>query len=116
MALGSFLGVTPRATLWLAALALGRPAAAQGVLAVHDGWQIQSSAKAPEGGAAISSADYKADRWVNASVPSTVVGALVEAKVYPEPFFGMDLRKLPGMTYPVAQNFSHFPMSPKSPF
>src|SRR5262245_55694298 len=94
----------------LVALSAASDGRAQDVQVLHDGWQIQSQAKAPEGGAAISSAEYKADGWLAAAVPSTVVGAQVAAKILPDPFFGMSIRDLPGVTYPVAQNFSHFPM------
>src|SRR5689334_7023582 len=107
---------TATSCLALAAGIAAASASAQEIVPLHDGWQIQSQAKAAEGGAAISKLDYKTDGWTPASVPSTVVAALVAAAVYPEPYFGMDLRTLPGMTYPVAQNFSHFPMSLKSPF
>jgi exo-1,4-beta-D-glucosaminidase len=45
-----------------------------------------------------------------------VVGTLVAAAVLPNPYFGMNLRAFPGVTYSVGQNFSHFPMSPRSPY
>jgi exo-1,4-beta-D-glucosaminidase len=45
-----------------------------------------------------------------------VVAALVERKVYPDPFFGMDLRSFPGVTYPIGANFSNIPMQQDSPF
>lgn len=64
-------------------------------------WQLQSS----EGG-----------RSYSVSVPSTVVGALVDIGVYKDPFFGMNFRDLPGMSYKIGQNFVHLDMDPKSPF
>ena len=45
-----------------------------------------------------------------------MVGCLVEDKVYPDPFFGMNLRSMPGMTYPVGTNFSNEAMPADSPF
>ena len=50
------------------------------------------------------------------TVPTTVVAALVEHKVYPDPGFGTNLRTLPGVTYPIGANFSNFPMQQDSPF
>ena len=76
-----------------------------------DGWAIQSSAKVPAGGATISSPAFKPSGWHKATVPSTVVGNLVEDGVYSNPFLGMNLRSLPGMTYPIGANFSHIPLS-----
>src|SRR5436309_3299552 len=63
---------------------------------LHEGWLIQSSAKVGVDGAAISAPDYTPAGWYRATVPSTVVGSLVEDGVYPDPFFGMNFRALPG--------------------
>jgi exo-1,4-beta-D-glucosaminidase len=81
-----------------------------------DGWEIQSSAKISAGGETISTAEFRPADWFKARVPSTVVGCLVEDKVYPDPFFGMNFRSLPGMSYPIGANFSNQPMPAKSPF
>ena len=53
---------------------------------------------------------------VRGEVPTTVVAALVKHKVYPDPFFGTNLRSFPGVTYPIGANFSNIPMQPDSPF
>src|ERR1022692_833513 len=81
-----------------------------------DGWELQSSAKIQAGGDAISSPAYVPPDWYPAKVPSTVVGTLVDDKVYPDPFFGMNFRSLPGMDYPIASNFTPRPISDSSPF
>ncbi|HEX3740252.1 MAG TPA: hypothetical protein VHV29_11055 [Terriglobales bacterium] len=41
---------------------------------------------------------------------------LVEEKVYPDPYTGMNLRSIPGTTYPIFEDFSNVPMPPTSPF
>jgi exo-1,4-beta-D-glucosaminidase len=79
-------------------------------------WEIQSHAKADADGATISTASFQPRGWYPATVPSTVVAALVANKVYPDPYFGMNLRSLPGVTYPIGVNFSNLPMPPDSPF
>src|SRR5262249_30605193 len=79
-------------------------------------WQLQSSAKVKEDGAAISTAKYRPRGWHAVTVPTTVVGALVKNKVYPDPFFGKNIRSIPGTTYPVGENFSNQPMLADSPF
>ena len=89
---------------------------AQEVHALHTGWRLQSSAKAGTEGAKLSSATYRPTDWYRATVPSTVVGTLVQDSVYRDPFFGMNLRSLPGMTYPIGANFVHTAMAPESPF
>jgi exo-1,4-beta-D-glucosaminidase len=83
---------------------------------LNDGWEIQSSAKIKAGGDAISTTAFKPADWYKATAPSTVVGCLVEDKVYPDPFFGMNLRSMPGMSYAIGANFSNLHMPADSPF
>jgi exo-1,4-beta-D-glucosaminidase len=83
---------------------------------LHDGWMIESSATAGVDGAAISSSSYNPTGWHRATVPSTVVGTLVDDGVYPDPFFGMNFRSLPGVTYKIGANFVHTDMDPQSPY
>ena len=80
------------------------------------GWEIQSSQSVGDHGSLISDSDYKAIHWYPASVPSTVFATLVEDKVYADPFFGMNLRSIPGVEYPIGQGFSNISMPPGSPF
>src|SRR5215831_21411999 len=77
---------------------------------------IQSSAKVTEAGAVVSRASYQPRQWYATSVPSTVVAALVNNKIYPDPYFGMNLRSYPGMSYEIGRMFANLPMSPDSPF
>ena len=85
-------------------------------MSLHTGWLIQSSGKVGGDGAAISSIAYRPTGWYRATVPSTVVGTLVEDSLYRDPFFGMNFRALPGVTYPIGQNFTRMPMAPESPY
>jgi len=85
-------------------------------ITLHDGWALQSSAKVDQPGEEISTPKYQPRDWYAVSVPTTVAAALVKAKVYPDPMFGMNLRSLPGVSYPIGGNFSNFPMQPDSPF
>ena len=74
------------------------------------GWTIQSSAKVAEKGGAISTRTFPTADWYKASVPTTVVAALVANKAYPEPYFGMNLRSLPGTSYNIGGNFANTAM------
>lgn len=91
-------------------------AVAQKPLMLHDGWFIQTSVKAGKDGAALSAPGFKPSGWYRATVPSTVAGALVDDGLYGDPFFGMNLRNLPGMTYKIGGNFVHTAMEPTSAF
>jgi exo-1,4-beta-D-glucosaminidase len=90
--------------------------APESTLPLKTGWQLQSSAKVEGGGGVISTPKFNPKGWYDVEVPTTVVAALVQHKVYPDPDFGMNLRSFPGMSYPIGQNFSEQPMAPDSPF
>jgi exo-1,4-beta-D-glucosaminidase len=108
-----------RALVSVCALILGyafaRPAAGA-TLPLAEGWTLQSSAKVKDKGEAISLPSFKPDGWYPITVPSTVVAGLVKNKVLPDPYFGMNIREYPGMTYPRGKNFSKYDMAPDSPY
>jgi exo-1,4-beta-D-glucosaminidase len=83
---------------------------------LSDGWELQSSASIQTGGDVISTVSFQPAGWYAATVPSTVVGCLVDDKVYADPFFGTNMRSMPGMTYPIGVNFSSRRMSDDSPY
>src|ERR1051325_708518 len=83
---------------------------------LRQGWSIQSSAKVTQQGAEISTRRFRPSGWYPAIIPSTVVAALVKNNVYPDPYFGMNLRSIPGTTYGVGMNFANLPMPEDSPF
>jgi exo-1,4-beta-D-glucosaminidase len=85
-------------------------------LPLRDGWALQSSAKVAAQGAALSLPGASTEGWHKASVPNTVVAALVEDGTYTDPYFGMNLRKIPGTTYPIGERFTLLPMPADSPF
>src|ERR1700730_12612091 len=79
-------------------------------------WTIRSSAQIKEKGDSLSLPGFQTRDWYPARVPSTVAGTLVDNKVYPDPFVGMNLRMMPGCSYPIGANFSLRPMPEDSPF
>ncbi len=85
-------------------------------LALRDGWMIQSSAVTSANAKVLSQPGFEPQGWHPASVPTTVLAALVKNGVYPDPYFGMNLRQIPGAGYETGTNFSKVPMPPDSPF
>ena len=59
------------------------------------GMGLQSSGKVDEKGEVLSSPWFQPKGWYTVTVPTTVVAALVEQKVYPDPVFGTNLRSSP---------------------
>jgi len=101
---------------FFAASLIAQPAAKATRIDLDRGWAIQSSAKVAETGDAISRTTFQPHDWIAATVPTTVVSALVENKVYPDPYFGMNLRTIPGTSYKIGANFSNSAMPDDSPF
>ncbi len=64
-----------------------------------DGWQIISSTDISADGKALSSGEVENGNWVKATVPTTVLGALVEADVYKDPFYAKNLADIPSAPF-----------------
>jgi len=57
-------------------------------------WMIQNSEKVSSSGKELSQANFDTSEWYNATVPSTVLGALVENETIKDPFSGYNLGKI----------------------
>jgi exo-1,4-beta-D-glucosaminidase len=79
-------------------------------------WQLQTSGRISDSGAAISLAGYATQHWLPTQVPSTVLATEVAQGLYPDPYHGMNLRAVPGTTYDIGKMFNRFPMDPNSPY
>ncbi|HXI57379.1 MAG TPA: hypothetical protein VNO55_15035, partial [Polyangia bacterium] len=84
---------------------------------LNDGWAVQSTRKVRAGGEAVSTPSFVPAGWYHATVPATVLAAQVAAGQFKDLYRGMNLRKVPGMTYPIGLNsFSNVPMRKNSPY
>jgi exo-1,4-beta-D-glucosaminidase len=83
---------------------------------LQNGWSLQSACKATESGEAISAPSYRPSGWIPTTVPSTILAAQVAAGTYRDIYFSTNLRSVPGMTYPIGENFSNLPMAAESPY
>ncbi len=90
--------------------------APNGRLPLRTGWELQSSCQMQVTGEQVSMPGFHAAGWHATTVPSTVVAALVADGTYPDPDYGMNLRRIPGTTYPIGKNFAKLPMPKDSPF
>ncbi len=111
---------THRGLLWsclllFATTAFGAAATEAQRVSLSD-WKLQSSCQLTGKGDVISTAKFVPQGWHPVAVPSTVVAALVADKTYPDPFYGKNLRSIPGTTYPPQKLFSRLPMPDDSPF
>ena len=85
-------------------------------VSLNEGWQIQSSCEAKTTGQQVSAPGFEATGWHKTTVPNTVVGTLVDDKTYPDPMYGMNMKKLPGMNYSDKSFFALQDMPEGSPF
>ena len=83
---------------------------------LRDHWTLQTSTKVEAKGEVVSTVGFSPEGWHNATVPTTVVAALVKDKTLPDPFFAINLRQFAGVTYPIGGNFSNIPMQSDSPY
>jgi hypothetical protein len=59
---------------------------------LHKNWQLPSSCEVKARGEQISTVGFDAGAWHKTDVPSTVVGALVNDKTYPDPNYGKNFK------------------------
>jgi len=86
------------------------------VTPLHEGWQLQSACKLQGAGDTIATSAFQTEGWLKTAVPSTVLASQAAAGVYPDPYFGMNLRQIPGTTYPIGGIFANMPMAQDSPY
>lgn len=99
--------------LWMAMpVALG----ASSVVKLQDDWRLQSACSVQADGETISSAGFEVNGWLKTSVPNTVLAAQTADRTVPDPYFGMNLREIPGTSYPIGHNFANLPMPQDSPY
>ncbi|MBI4556522.1 MAG: hypothetical protein HY706_02980 [Candidatus Hydrogenedentes bacterium] len=82
--------------LYLSAVVFQHLATASETLPLSQNWRLQSSAQVKAGGEQLSTPGYAAEGWYPTSVPTTVLAALVENKVSPDPYYGDNLKSIPG--------------------
>jgi exo-1,4-beta-D-glucosaminidase len=78
-------------------------------------WRVQSSCVDKSAPEAISTAGFSDSAWHKAEVPGTVVGALVADGTLPDPNYGTNLRKYPGMNF-TGRLFANADVPADSPF
>jgi len=66
------------------------------IIPLQKDWRIQSSAKIDADAETISSPGIDTDGWYKIEIPKTVLAAMAEDDVYPDPYFGSNLKSIPG--------------------
>ena len=95
---------------------LSSASARAAVMPLRSGWKLGSGCSVQGDGATISTLAYKADGWITATVPTTVLAAQVAAGEFKDPDYGTNLRDVPGTKYAVGANYANQPMPDDSPY
>lgn len=104
------------ASLFLVLASLPAILQAAPITPLHEGWRLQSACKLQATGETIATEGFSTEGWLKTAVPSTVLAAQTAAGTVPDPYYGTNLRQIPGSNYPVGQNFSNLPMPQDSPY
>jgi len=84
---------------------------------LHNGWTVQTSRKVQATGDTISTPKFQTKGWYRTTVPMTIVAVQVAAGEFPEPYYGMNLRKIPGIAaYEIGESFADKPIPDDSPY
>lgn len=66
------------------------------ILKLNENWLIQSADSIQNSGEKLSSVNYEPENWFNTDIPTTVLSALAKNEVYPDPYYGDNLKTIPG--------------------
>jgi hypothetical protein len=81
---------------FLLANAVAQSPAPMNRINLDNGWTVQTSRKVWATGDAISTPKFQTKGWYRTLVPMTVLAVQVAAGEFPKPYYGMNLRKIPG--------------------
>ena len=68
---------------------------AQNAYELNSGWKYMPISKVKSGGEKLSDPSYTLSGWLPATVPGTVLTTLLNNKLVPDPFWGMNNKKIP---------------------
>ncbi len=97
--------------------AVAQPPPSMNRIDLHDAWTIQTSRKVQAKGDAISTLKFQTEGWYRTSVPMTVLAVQVAAGEFPNPYYGMNLRTIPGIdAYQIGEMFAKIEIPNDSPY
>jgi exo-1,4-beta-D-glucosaminidase len=111
------LSLLPSLFSFLLANAVAQSPAPMNRIDLHNGWTMQTSRKVQATGDTISTPKFRTKGWYRTTVPMTVVAVQVAAGEFPEPYYGINLRKIPGIAaYEIGESFADKPIPDDSPY
>lgn len=66
------------------------------IVPLKEGWRLQSAAKVEARDEEVAKPGLDVSSWITTDVPKTVLAALAENGVYPDPYYGLNMKAIPG--------------------
>ncbi|MBI5009726.1 MAG: hypothetical protein HZB98_08800 [Bacteroidia bacterium] len=79
----------------LAIIILSLQAQSESQILLNKNWKAKRATDVLADGTEITSGSFKPEGWINATVPGTVLTTLLDNKMVPDPFFGMNNNLIP---------------------
>ncbi|MVT10623.1 glycosyl hydrolase [Chitinophaga sp. ysch24] len=84
------------------------PLAAQSQYELNSGWQCNNIGKVTVKGETLSSPSYGLKDWLPATVPGTVLTTLLNNKLVPDPFYGMNNQRIPDIYFTGRDHYTYW--------
>ncbi len=111
------IGLSLSLLLFLLTNSVAQSPAQMNRIDLRNGWMVQTSSKVQATGDIISTPKFRTKGWYKTAVPLTVVAVQVASGDFPEPYYGMNLRKMPGISaYKIGETFSNKVIPDDSPY
>ena len=65
------------------------------IILLNDNWKAKRATEVLQDGTEITSGNFSPEGWINATVPGTILTTLLNNKLIPDPFFGMNNNLIP---------------------
>lgn len=65
-------------------------------MALGEGWRLQSGSAVAAQDEEVAASGFDVSGWYTTRVPRTVLAALIDNGVYPDPYYGVNLKQVPG--------------------
>ncbi len=79
-------------------------------------WKLQQLETTNLQGQNVSKIEFNDSEWLSVTVPNSLVGNYVEAGIFPDPYIGSDMTKIPGYKTGHTEHFAFYRMPDGSPF
>jgi hypothetical protein len=78
------------------------------VYELNNGWVCKNIEQVSENGQVLSKPDYAISSWLPAIIPGTVLTTLLNNGMVPDPFYGMNNKRIPDIYYTGSNEYTYW--------